>query len=142
MAKPYEMTTAKRVVSSLMAVAARMGLGNFAVLTTTGHKSGTRRAVTVAPIREGDVEYLVSPYGDSAWVRNARAHPEASLRRGREERRVRLVEVTGHKAALVKRYHEREAFARQFMDVPGDATEADFAAVPERFPIFRVDHSG
>lgn len=141
MAKTYEVTTGKRVVSSLVAVLARIGLGNFAVLTTTGRKSGSRRSVTVAPIREGDVEYLVSPYGDSAWVRNARAHPEATLRRGREERRVLLVEVTGNKAALVKGYHQREAFARQFMDVPGEATEADFAAVSERFPVFRVDHS-
>ncbi len=138
MAKKYEVTTGKRAVSWMMAQAARLGMGNFAVLTTTGRKSGGPRQVTVSPIEEGNVEYLVSPYGDSSWVLNARANPAATIRRGRSEDPVRLVEMTGEKAGLVKRYYDREAFSRQFMDVPGEATVDDFASVAERFPVFEV----
>lgn len=141
MAKEYEVTTGKRFVSWLMGGLARLGVGNFVVLTTTGRKSGEPRSVTLAPISDDDGEYLVSPYGESAWVLNARADPEATIRRGGQETAVRLVEITGDKPDLVRRYHDREAFARRFMDVPGEATVGDFASVPQRFPVFRTETS-
>ncbi|HSM43493.1 MAG TPA: nitroreductase family deazaflavin-dependent oxidoreductase [Acidimicrobiia bacterium] len=139
MAKDYQVTTGKRLISSLMGGAARLGLGNFVLLTTTGRRSGEPRQVTLAPISDEKGEYLVSPYGDSAWVLNVRETPIASIKRGRSERAVRLVEITGEKPELVKRYYEREGYARRFMDVPGEATRADFASVAERFPVFRLD---
>lgn len=139
MAKKYEVTTPKRVVTWLMARAARLGLGNFVVLVTAGRKSGAPREVTVSPISDDEGEYLVSPYGNSGWVLNVRASPTALIKRGGSETEARLVEVTGEKPELVKAYYEREGFARQFMDVPGEATADDFASVPERFPVFRIE---
>lgn len=139
MAKRYAVTTTKRVVSRLLGGAARLGLGNFVVLTTTGRKSGRPREVTLSPITDDDQQFLVSPYGESAWVLNARANPAATIERGGSDTEVRLTEVTGDNPALVRAYYEREAFARQFMDVPGEARVEDFASVPERFPVFRVD---
>ncbi|MGH3650678.1 MAG: nitroreductase family deazaflavin-dependent oxidoreductase [Acidimicrobiia bacterium] len=142
MAKTYEVTTGKRIISWVVARLAGMGVGNYVVLTTTGRKSGRPREVTLALISDDGTDYLVSPYGDSGWVLNARANPAATLRQGGSERPVRLVEVTGDKPGLVKEYYEREGFARQFMDVPGDAGEADFASVPERFPMFEIWDAG
>jgi deazaflavin-dependent oxidoreductase (nitroreductase family) len=139
MAKEYEVTTGKRFISWMMARAARLGLGSFVVLTTTGRRSGQPRDVTAAPISHGDEQYLVSPYGDSAWVLNVRTQPTATIKRGGAETTVRLVEVTGEKPEVVRAYYEREGFARQFMDVPGEATVADFASVSDRFPVFRID---
>jgi deazaflavin-dependent oxidoreductase (nitroreductase family) len=140
-ARVYEVTPGKRGISWLMAKAARLGLGNFVVLIITGRKSGRPRNVTVSPISDDEGRYLVSPYGDSGWVLNARADPSAIMKRGGSETPVRLVEVTGQKPELVKAYYEREAFARQFMDVPGEATVDDFASVPDRFPVFRIDET-
>jgi deazaflavin-dependent oxidoreductase (nitroreductase family) len=137
MAKEYEVTTGKRVISWMMAKMARLGLGNFVVLTTTGRKSGQPRDVTVSPISDHEGEYIVSPYGDSGWVLNARANPKVLIKRRGRERQVRLVEV--ERPGLVKAYYEREGFARQFMDVPGEATTDAFASVPDRFPVFRID---
>ena len=139
MAKQYEVTTGKRVVSWMMGQAARFGLGDFAVLTTTGRKSGEPRMVTVSPITHDGTEFVVSPYGDSGWVLNLRADPAATLKRGGSERQVTLVEVTGAQDGVVAAYHRREAFARQFMDLPDDPTPADFAAASAQFPVFRVD---
>lgn len=139
MAKKYQVTTGKKIVSWLMGIAARLGLGNFVVLTTTGRKSGQPRRVTVSPISDGEGEYLVSPYGQSAWVLNVRADPTPTIRRGGSEDTVRLIEVTGQKPELVKAYYEREVFARQFMDVQGQANVDDFSSVPERFPVFRIE---
>lgn len=139
MAKEYEVTTAKRVISWIMAKMARLGLGNFVVLTTTGRKSAQPRDVTVSPISDDEGEYIVSPYGNSGWVLNARANPMVLIKRRGRERQVRLVEV--ERPELVNAYYEREGFARQFMDVPGEATVDDFASVPDRFPVFRIDPS-
>jgi deazaflavin-dependent oxidoreductase (nitroreductase family) len=138
MAKKYEVTSVKRAVSWMLAQAAHLGIGNFVVLTTTGRKSGEPRTVTIAPIHDEDGEYLVSPYGESGWVLNARAQPTAIIERGRTSEQVQLVEVTGEKPHLVKRYHDREAFARRFMDVPGRGDLEDFQAVAGRFPVFEV----
>jgi deazaflavin-dependent oxidoreductase (nitroreductase family) len=141
MAKKYEVTVFKRSVSWMLGHAARFGIGNFVVLTTTGRKSGQSRPVTVAPIEDEGGEYLVSPYGESGWVLNLRANPVAQIERGGSVETVRLVEVTGQKPQLVKRYHDREAFARRFMDVPGRGDLADFAAVADRFPVFEMVRS-
>jgi deazaflavin-dependent oxidoreductase (nitroreductase family) len=142
MARTYQVSTGKRVISWVMARMAAMGVGNYVVLTTTGRNSGRPRKVTLAKISDGETDYLVSPYGESGWVLNARANPNATLRQGRMERPVTLVEATGDKPGLVKEYYEREGFARRFMDVPGDAEEADFASVPERFPVFEISGAG
>ena len=112
MAKQYEVTTGKRVVSWMMGQAARFGLGDFAVLTTTGRKSGEPRLVTVSPITHDGTEFVVSPYGDSGWVLNLRADPAATLKRGGSERQVTLVEVTGAQDGVVAAYHRREALTR------------------------------
>ena len=141
MAKRYEVTAGKRIVSGMLAGLARLGLGNFVVLTTTGRRSGEPRDVTLSPISDEGGEYLVSPYGESSWVLNARSDQRATIRRGRSRKAVRLVEVTGENPQLVKAYYEREGFARQFMDVPGEATVDDFASVPERFPVFEIEES-
>lgn len=93
----------------------------------------------MSPIEHGEATYLVAPYGAVGWVRNVRAGGEAKLRRGKEEAVITLEEVEGDEAAgVVAAYYRREAFSRQFMDVPADPTVEDFAARAEQFPAFRV----
>jgi len=142
MASTYEVTAGKRTVTWVLTRLARLGVGSFVEVTVTGRKSGQPRTVTVNPIEDGNEQYLVSPYGEVSWVHNVRAQPRVTLRRGRQDSEVILVEVTGEKPEVVKRYYERESFARQFMDVPGEASVADFANVGDRFPVFRVDEIG
>lgn len=116
---------------------ASWGILRLVVLTTIGHRTGEQREVPVAPIHHDGVTYLVAPYGEVSWVHNVRAHPEATLRRGRTVRRVVLHEVDHPE--VVKRYYEREPIASRFMEVPGEGSVTDFAAVAGRFPVFRVE---
>jgi deazaflavin-dependent oxidoreductase (nitroreductase family) len=116
---------------------ASWGISRLVVLTTIGRRSGEAREVPLAPIRHDGITYLVAPYGEVSWVHNVRAHPEATLRRGRSVRDVILHEVDHPE--VVKRYYEREPIASRFMAVPGEGSVADFAAVTGRFPVFRVD---
>lgn len=118
---------------------AKMGIGRTMVLTTTGRRSGKERSVPVTPITVDGTDYVVAPYGSVGWVENVRAHPQATLRSGREGRAVRLVEVTNQAAEVVKAYYDREPFPRPYMDVPADPTVDDFAQASPSFPVFRID---
>ena len=137
MAKKHEVT---RNLNRLMSWAARRGLGKTQLMTTTGRKSGERREVPVSPLELNGVEYVVSPYGEVSWVHNVRANSSVTLRHGSKERQVRLEEIIGPTAASVAAaYYDRESYARPYMDVPENPTEADFAAKAVLFPVFRVD---
>ena len=90
---------------------------------------------------EGDGRrWLVSPYGDVQWVRNARANAEVVLaRRGRTET-LRAEEVDAATAAPALRTYLRSArVTRPFFDVGPDAPEEAFAAEAPRHPVFRLD---
>ena len=53
----------------------------YAVLTTTGRKTGKRRRKCVRAIRNGDKVYLVSLPGKyGGWFRNIQAQPQVKLR--------------------------------------------------------------
>ena len=51
-----------------------------------GLRTGKPRRVPVIPVEVGSNRYLVSPYGESEWVRNLRAAGRGELsRKGRTE---------------------------------------------------------
>lgn len=139
MVKQYE---ASATLNRLMLWMAKRGWGSTQVLTTTGNRSGDPRQVPVSPIEVDGARYLVAPYGEVGWVRNARSDPEATLQHGRREREVRLKEISGETAAaVVMAYYEREKFPRSYMDVPQNPTTADFAARAGAFPVFRIERA-
>lgn len=62
-------------------------------LTVVGRKTGALQRIPVNPLTLDGHEYLVSPRGNTQWVRNARAAGGVELTRGRRHRTVRLVEL-------------------------------------------------
>jgi surface antigen len=93
----------------------------------------------VSPIVIEGVEYLVSPYGEVAWVHNVRADSTVTLSYGPKTRQARLEEVADRSgAAVVAAYHARESFSRPYMDVPEAPTIEDFESRAGMFPVFRV----
>jgi hypothetical protein len=113
----------------------------MAALEVRGRVSGRRRsnAVVIAAV-EGQ-HYLVSMLGPgSDWVQNVEgAHGEAVLRQGRR-RRVHLVLVPPEQRAPILREYVRIApSGRQHFPLPVDAPLAEFAAIAERYPVYRID---
>jgi deazaflavin-dependent oxidoreductase (nitroreductase family) len=102
-AKRYKVSGGIRVFNRMMGAFIRGGLTGRTnrVLTTVGRRSGLPRSVPVNLVVNDRGEYIVSPYGPTAWVHNVRADHDASLSRGRQEERVSLVEVTGEEAGAV-----------------------------------------
>ena len=90
-------------------------------------------------IEEGGDRYLVAPYGEVEWVRNARAAGWVTLeRRGRREA-VGLDQVDAHTAGWVlRRYVALEPITLPFFDAASDAPVEAFAAEAPRHPVFRL----
>jgi hypothetical protein len=85
----------------------------------------------------GEERWLVAPYGDRNWVRNARATGWVELRRGRRRERFAVCELPPEEAIPVLReYYRLSRFTRRFFDVlPESSSEAWLAEAP-RHPVF------
>jgi hypothetical protein len=87
----------------------------------------------------GTCEWLVAPYGEVAWVRNARAAARVTLNRGRRSQTVRLVTAEGDEAGrILKRYVTDVPIARPFFDARPDSPVDAFIAEADRHPVFRL----
>jgi deazaflavin-dependent oxidoreductase (nitroreductase family) len=106
------------------------------LLTVPGRRTG-RRYTTPVSVLGG--RWLVAPWGERNWVKNARAAGSVELRRGRRRRRARVEEVPPDERAPILREYVRTIRAnREFFDAgPEDPVEA-FAAEAARHPVFRL----
>ena len=112
-----------------------------ATLEVRGRTSGQRRATPVVITTLEDERYLVSMLGpDSDWVKNVEAtHGDAVLRQGRR-RRVHLTHVSReHRAPILREYVRIAPAGRQHFPVATDAPLAEFAAIAEHYPVYRID---
>lgn len=106
-----------------------------------GRSSGKPRSNPIVIARVGGKRYLVSMLGPgSEWVKNvAAAKGEAVLRHGRRES-VRLVPVPPEERAPVLQEYVRIATSgRTHFPVARGAPLSEFAAIADRYPVFRID---
>lgn len=137
---PPGVVAAARVPSRLLG--AGVPLGPLRLVETRGRRSGAPRVVPVVTVRHDGSRWLVSPFGDAAWVLNVRANGEARL--GRRRRRVvRLTEVDGDQRVAVLRRYRRVYRAIGYVRTAfADTPLADDAAMrtsAQRHPVFRID---
>ena len=83
--------------------------------------------------------WLVAPYGEREWVKNARAAREVELTRARKTTRHAIEEVGPEEAARVLREYLRTTrIVKPFFDATPDAPLEAFAAEASRHPVFRL----
>jgi deazaflavin-dependent oxidoreductase (nitroreductase family) len=112
-----------------------------AALEVRGRTSGRRRSNPVVVATVEGKRYLVSMLGmDSDWVKNVEAaQGEAVIRQGRR-RHVHLVAVPPDQRAPILREYVRIATSgRRHFPVPVGAPLADFEAIANRYPVYRID---
>ena len=136
-------TRAGRWVNRLQSWWAGLGLPpSFqAALEVRGRLSGRTRANPVVIATVEGQRYLVSMLGPrSDWVKNVEAaHGHAVLRQGRP-RRVQLVLVPPEQRAPILRAYVRIATSgRRHFPLPVGAPLSEFAAIAERYPVYRID---
>ncbi len=140
MAKTYHLGRARRLVNAVMGPLARVGLAgrHTYILTVTGRKTGRSYSVPVILIENGE-RWLVAPYGEVGWVRNARAAGEVRISRARRSERLRIEQATPEQSApVLQRYLKGVPVVRPFFDVTPQSPLADFVAEASQHPVFRL----
>ena len=135
----------QHVFNRAIAGLTRLGLSVWGsrVLEVKGRTSGTPRRVPVNLLRHNGHEYLVSPRGESQWVRNVRAAGgELDLLLGRKrQHRVATEIADADKVEILRAYLKRwKAEVGVFFDgVSATSTDDQLSAIAPRHPVFLLD---
>jgi hypothetical protein len=93
----------------------------------------------VTIVVEGGERWLVAPYGERNWVKNARAAGRVELRRGRRRGRYEVEELAPVDAApVLRRYYDANRVTRPFFDVSPTSTVEEWVVEAPRHPVFRL----
>ena len=120
---------------------AGVSLAGTSALRVRGRRTGKLRGVVVNVLTVDGRRYLVSPRGNTEWVRNARAAGVVQLGPRWHSRNHTLVEVPDEaKPALLQRYLQR-----WYWEVKGhvggltpQSTEAEMRRVAPTIPVFEL----
>jgi deazaflavin-dependent oxidoreductase (nitroreductase family) len=111
------------------------------VLSVRGRKSGEWRSTPVNPLTYEGHRYLVSPRGQTQWVRNMRVAGGGELRLGRRVEPFTARELADEqKPELLREYLRRWKFeVGMFFDGVGpDAPDAKLLEIAPGYPVFEI----
>ena len=113
------------------------------VLTVPGRKSGKPRSTPVTPMTIDGQRYIVGGLPGGDWAANARTAGEGTVRQGRHDQRVRIVEIPVDEARpLLRQFPVLVPTGVGFMKNAGLVTGPnpdEFEALAGRCPVFRLD---
>jgi len=141
MSKIYQVTPIVRLVNRLVSVMIRLGvMPTYAnILTVKRRKSGKEYSTPVTLVEKDGKRWLVAPYGEVNWVRNARAAGQVTLTRGAKSETRRIVEIAPtERAPILKKYLALAPIVRPYFDAAPDAPIEAFAAEAARHPVFEI----
>jgi deazaflavin-dependent oxidoreductase (nitroreductase family) len=132
-----------RLSNGVVATLTRHGvsLKGSRVLSVRGRKSGEWRSTPVNPLTYEGHRYLVSPRGQTQWVRNMRVAGGGELRLGRRVEPFTARElVDEQKPALLREYLKRWKFeVGMFFDGVGpDAPDSKLLEIAPGYPVFEI----
>lgn len=119
----------------------RLGLGpaRTYLLVTRGRTTGRLYRTPVTLVEQLPRRWLVAPYGEVGWVRNARGAGSVTLERGRRAQTLRLAELGPRESAPILRRYVREVrVTRPYFDATPDSALDEFAAEAPRHPVFEL----
>ena len=143
--RPYRKSLWRRALNALVRPLARLGLigPRTHLLTVPGRTSGRLWSTPVSIVRVGDDRWLVAPYGDRNWVKNARAAGWVELRRGRSCERLGVEELAaGDAVSVLREYYRLGRVTRPFFDVTLESSDAAWLAEARSHPVFRLRRVG
>ena len=141
MAEAYRLTFVRRALNFLIRPLVRIGLGgrHTFLLSVPGRRSGRRYSTPVTLVEHGDERWLVAPYGERSWVKNARAAGWIELSRAGRRERLAIDELGPEASAPILREYVRNVpVTRPFFAAGPDSPDDDFAAEAPRHPVFRL----
>jgi deazaflavin-dependent oxidoreductase (nitroreductase family) len=145
MTRPYRKSYWRRALNTIVRPLARLGLTGprTHLLTVPGRRTGKLWSTPVSIVADAGDRWLVAPYGDRNWVKNARAAGWVVLERGRRRERLAAEELSPAEAVpILRRYYELGLFTRPFFDVSLDSSHDEWLAEAPRHPVFRLFEIG
>jgi deazaflavin-dependent oxidoreductase (nitroreductase family) len=137
----YRKTVLRRLANLLITPLARLGLAGRRthILTVSGRKSGRPYSTPVQLVFENGRRWLVAPYGEQQWVKNARAAGVVELTRALRTRRYRIEEASPEEAAPVLREYLRStSIVKPYFEAGAGAPLEALVAEAGRHPVFRL----
>ena len=142
-AKPSKLV---QMMNSAVSWLATLGLmpSDTVTIEVKGRRSGKIRSNAVTWVEHDGKRYLVSPRGESEWVRNVRAAGGHATIRRRGRQQVRLEEIDEElRAPILQLYLKKTASAtKQHFDVAPDTDVEAFAGAAAKHPVFLVTEAG
>jgi deazaflavin-dependent oxidoreductase (nitroreductase family) len=131
------------VFNSAVASLTKMGISVYGsrVLAVRGRKSGEWRTTPVNPLNLEGERYLISPRGNTQWVRNMRVAGGGELRVGRRVERFAATEVpVADRPRVLRAYLKKWKFevGTFFQGVGPDAPDDKLLAIAPDHPVFRI----
>jgi deazaflavin-dependent oxidoreductase (nitroreductase family) len=132
----------RKTLTPFLNLLMRLGISAWGsrVLEHRGRRSGTLHHTPVNLLTLGEKDYLVAARGETEWVRNVRAadgNLTLILGRQRQDRTATEVPVDA-RAQILRAYLRRWKFevGMFFEGVGPDSTDAEFAVIAQRHPVF------
>lgn len=139
MLRTYQVNSVVRIVNRLSRALIERGLGpkHRYCLTVRGRKTGKEYSAPVTLVEQDSKRYLVAPYGEMNWVRNARAAGSVTLTRGQSSETLSISQVSSAEGApVLKAYLALEPITRPYFEAKPDSPFEAFIAEAPRHPVF------
>ncbi|MCG3212666.1 MAG: hypothetical protein FOGNACKC_06341 [Anaerolineae bacterium] len=141
MTKTYRVTPMVRFVNRLMRLLIRWNMAppQSYLLTVPGRKSGNLYSTPVSLVQEEGWRWLVSPYGQVSWVKNARAAGQVTLSRGGKSETVRIQELGPENSVpVLQKYLRLEKIVQPYFEATPDSPLEAFVAEAACHPVFLI----
>jgi deazaflavin-dependent oxidoreductase (nitroreductase family) len=142
MAKKYQVNGRVRFVNRIMSLMVRWNIAPSStyLMTVRGRKTGKPYSTPVTLVERDGTRWLVSPYGQVNWVKNARAAGEVSLSRNGKTETLKIKELSPVESApILKEYITAVGIVRPYFEVQPDSPLQDFEAEAPDHPVFLLE---
>jgi deazaflavin-dependent oxidoreductase (nitroreductase family) len=141
MARPFEYSRDRRIVNRIIIWLLKLGIAprHYNLLTVTGRITGMPHSVPVVLVEEGTKRWLVAPYGEVDWVKNARKSGMVNLTRRKQSEDLRIRDISPEEAApVLKKYLDENPITKPYFDAEEDSSLDEFVEEARSRPVFEL----
>lgn len=141
MAREFRYNLIRRIVNWIFIWLLRLEIAprRYYLLTVVGRKTGRLHSVPVVLVEKGNDRWLVAPYGEVDWVKNARASGIVHISRGKNQSDFGIQELPLESAApILKTYVNENPITRVYFDARPDSPMSEFLADAKRKSVFKL----
>jgi deazaflavin-dependent oxidoreductase (nitroreductase family) len=141
MARPFQYSLDRRIVNRNLTWLLKLGIAPsiYYLLTVIGRKTGNPHSLPLVLVEEKKKRWLVAPYGEVDWVKNARASGVVNLTKRKRSEDYTFRELSPEDAApILKKYLELFSLTKPYFNARLDSSLDEFVADARSRPVFEL----